>query len=179
MTRHRKHVSAACGLLIAALALGPAALAADAATRQGTKFVGETTQLEKTDKGRELRRIRTEYNWDDGLVYRYVHDADGNLVETRVSHNGLRPDDTELEQAFALVWDDDEVREIRRRQAGLDINGGFTYREKSGACALPSRCIQVFLFDGENVVRHMLVDLRTNKIVNRDYVPVSAEDQKR
>lgn len=173
-----KRVSAASGLLIASLACASASVA-DGATRYGTKLVGETTQLEKTDKGRELRRIRTEYNWDDGLVYRHVHDAGGKLIETRVSHNGLRPDDAELEQAFALVWNDDEVREIRRRQAGLDINGGFTYREKSGACALPARCVQVFLFDGENVVRHMLVDLRTNKIVNSDYVPKSAEDGQR
>ncbi len=171
MTRSTLHACAACIALLAAEGLAVAAHAADGAVRQGTKFVGESTLMEKTDKGKALRRIRTEYSWDDGLVYNYVHDADGQLLEVRKSYNGLRPDDTELEEAFALVWQDDEVREIRRRQAGLDINGGFIYREKDGACALPARCVQVFLFDGENVVRHMLVDLRTNRIVARDYVP--------
>jgi len=163
----------ACAVILATQALAPAAGAADGATRQGTKFVGESTLMEKTAKGKELRRIRTEYNWDDGLVYNYVHDADGKLLEVRKSFNGLRPDDEELAHAFAMVWDDAEVKEIRRRQAGLDINGGFIYRTESGACALPARCVHVLLFDGENVVRNMIVDLRTNRIVKRDHVPAN------
>lgn len=156
--------------LVACLTLTFGTAAADS-VRHGTKQLAESTVMEKTDKGRELRRIRSEYNWDDGIVYRYVHDADGQLLEVRKSYKGLRPDDQELEQAFALVWQDTEVRSIRKRQAGLTINGGFTYLEKEGPCARPARCVQVFLFDGENVVKHMLVDLRSNRIVNHNFVP--------
>jgi hypothetical protein len=29
----------------------------------------------------------------------------------------------------------------------------------------------MLLFDGDNVVRHMLVDMRTGKVLERDYVP--------
>ena len=170
-----QQIGAASLLLASALLFtGASALANDYARgeiRQGVRLIGETTELEKTDAGAELRRIRSEYSWDDGLVYSYVHDINGKLLEVRRSYNGLRPDEQELAQAFALVWDDPEVQTIRRRQAGIEIDGGFTYREKTGSCALPSRCVQVFLFDGENVVRHMLVDLRSNRIVDRDYTP--------
>ena len=174
----RRLVTSACTALLATTALFAPAVAADEAVRHGVKSLGETTHLEKTKNGRELRRIRSEYNWDEGVIYSYVHDAEGTLLETRVSHNGLRPDEAELQHAFDMVWNDPEIATIRRRQAGIDINGGFIYREKEGSCAAPARCIQVFLFDGENVVRHMLVDLRTNKIVNRDYVPGVREEEK-
>lgn len=148
-----------------------ASVSADPALRTGSKVVSESTLLEKTPAGREFRRIRTEYHWDDGLVYHYVYDKAGSLVDTRISYKGLRPDAQELARVFSLVWEDPQVRSIRGRQAGLEVNGGFTFQEKTGACARPARCIQVFLFDGENVVKHMLVDLRTDKIVNYDYVP--------
>ena len=171
MIRNRLLASVACVAILASLATIAAAQGDVATTRHGSKFVAESTLMEKTPTGKALRRIRTEYNWDDGLVYSYVHDADGKLLEVRKSYNGLRPDDEELAQAFALVWEDDEVQAIRRRQAGLDINGGFTYRRSEGACALPARCVQVFLFDAENVVKHMLVDLRSNRIVDRNFVP--------
>ena len=53
------------------------------------------------------------------------------------------------------------------------IDGGFIIQQThvGGPCNAGARCLQIFLFDGENVVRHMLVDLRTNTIVDHDYVP--------
>lgn len=155
----------------AAVAVAGSALAAEPVTRSGTMPVSESRELLKIDGALQEVHSRVEYNWDDGLVYTYRHNAKGELLDVLTSTNALRPTDAELAAAFDLVWNDPEVRTIRSRQAGLEINGGFTYREPTGKCAAPARCVQVFLFDGENVVRHMLVDLRTGSIANRSYIP--------
>lgn len=167
------HYRMPLGIILATLLAGLAAASAtaDEAVRSGLKRVGESTHMEKTANGRELRRVVTLYDWDSGATLRRVYDKTGKLIETRKSYLGLAPDAEELQRAFDLVWQDAEVQEIRRRQAGLDINGGFTYLEERGHCAPPARCIQVFLFDGENRVKHMLVDLRTDRIVDHNYIP--------
>lgn len=169
----RSRAARAGGVLLCTLAaLGvTSTAAADSTVRSGTKVLSETTQLVKTASGKEVLRTRSEYNWDDGLTYHYDYDAAGALVEVRQSTAAPRASDDELQQAYALVWEDDEVRQIRKRQAGLEINGGFPYRQAKGSCAAPARCVQVFLFDGENVVKHMLVDLRSNTIAERNHVP--------
>ncbi|MFK7886778.1 MAG: hypothetical protein AB8G16_07920 [Gammaproteobacteria bacterium] len=169
MTKSRTLWRAVWTVALGALAFQSAA--ADDAVKHGQKIVSESTLMEKTANGREYRRIITRYNWDDGVTYSDVYDKAGTLLETRTSTLGLAPDEAELARAYELVWQDQEVQDIRRQQAGIDINGGFTHTEKSGKCAAPARCIQVFLFDGENVVKHMLVDLRTDRIVDHDYVP--------
>lgn len=160
---------AVCALVLGLLAAVSAT--AQDAVKRGQMVIDEATTMEKTANGREFRRIVTRYNWDDGVTYRDVYNKAGALVETRSSRLGVPPTEDELARAFELVWADAEVQDIRRRQAGLDINGGFTHIEKTGKCALPARCIQVFLFDGENVVKHMLIDLRTDRIVERNHVP--------
>jgi len=169
MTKHRVPLGIVCAALFGLLATTSAT--ANDAVRSGQKLIGESTLMEKTDNGRELRRIVTHYNWDDGITYSKVYNEAGTLLETRKSTLGYSPDEDEIQRAFDLVWQDAEVQAIRSRQAGIDINGGFTHLEKTGKCAAPARCIQVFLFDGENVVKHMLVDLRLDKIVDHAYVP--------
>jgi hypothetical protein len=169
MTTHRVPRGIIFATLVTALAAVGAT--ADEATKSGMKWVGESTHMEKTADGREWRRIVTLYNWDSGITSFQVYDKAGTLIETRQSRLGLTPDADELARAYELVWQDEEVQQIRQRQAGLDINGGFTFMEKAGVCAAPARCIQVFLFDGENRVKHMLVDLRTDRIVNHNYIP--------
>lgn len=161
------------GIMFATILSALAAVGANAeeAVKSGMKLVGESTHMEKTADGRELRRVVTLYNWDSGVTLYKVYNKAGALIETRESRLGLAPDADELERAFELVWQDNEVQEIRRRQAGIDINGGFTHQAKTGVCAAPARCIQVFLFDGDNRVKHMLVDLRTDRIVDHNYVP--------
>ena len=157
-------------LALAAIGTTPTA-AAEQAARSGVKAVSQYTEIQKVDGRRQVVHTRVEYNWDDGLVYSFRHDENGELIDVQTSTNGLRPDDAELKEAFDLVWTDPEVRTIRARQAGLEVNGGFIYREAKGRCAAPARCIQVFLFDAENVVRIMLVDLRTRTIADRNYIP--------
>lgn len=167
----RPSIRALLFLMATAIGAVPSAAAEQTAARSGVKAVSEYTEIQKVDGRRQVVRTRVEYNWDDGLVYSYRHDEDGELIDVHTSTNGLRPDDAELKEAFDLVWNDSEVRTIRSRQAGLEINGGFIYREPKGRCAAPARCIQVFLFDAENVVRIMLVDLRTRSIADRNYIP--------
>ena len=169
MTKHRMPNGIVCAALLGLLATASAT--AQDAVRSGQQFVNETTLLEKTDNGREFRRIVTHYNWDDGVTYRKVYDKAGKLVETRQSKLGYSPDEDEIQHAFDLVAQDPDVQAIRRSQAGIEIAGGFTHLEKTGKCAAPARCIQVFVFDGENVVRHMMVDLRIDKIVDHNYTP--------
>ncbi|MEO1574334.1 MAG: hypothetical protein AAFU65_05165 [Pseudomonadota bacterium] len=169
MSQSTARLGAVCAFALGLLAAGT--VWAEDAVKRGQVVIDETTTMEKTADGRAFRRIVTRYNWDDGVTYRDVYDKAGALIETRTSTLGVAPNEEELARAFELVWSDPEVQDIRRRQAGLDINGGFTHTEKTGKCAAPARCIQVFLFDGENVVKHMLVDLRTDRIVERDHVP--------
>lgn len=175
MTKPRTPWRAVCAMALGVFALHSAA--ADTAVKHGDKIVSDSTLMEKTANGREFRRIVTRYNWDDGITYSDVYDKSGKLLETRTSTLGVAPDEDELARAFELVWEDQEVQDIRRRQAGIDMNGGFTHTEKRGKCAAPARCIQVFLFDGENVVKHMLVDLRTDRIVDHDYIPPRNQEQ--
>lgn len=175
MTKHRVPVSIICASLLGLLATVSAN--AQDAVRSGYKVISDSTLMEKTENGREFRRIVTQYNWDDGVTYHRVYDKAGTLLETRTSMLGVAPDDAELQRAFDIVSQDADVQEIRRSQAGIDIAGGFTHIEKTGKCAAPARCLQVFVFDGENVVKHMLVDLRTDRIVNHDYVPPRNQEQ--
>jgi hypothetical protein len=175
MTKPRTPWRVVCALAFGAFALQSAV--ADDAVKHGDKIVSDSTLMEKTANGREFRRIVTRYSWDEGITYSDVYNKAGELVETRTSTLGVAPDEDELARAFELVWEDQEVQDIRRQQAGIDINGGFTHTEKTGKCAAPARCIQVFLFDGENVVKHMLVDLRTDRIVDHNYIPPRNKEQ--
>ena len=82
--------------------------------------------------------------------------------------------EAEIAEADAIVRADPEIAQILRRQPDLSLQGGFP--DESGAAARVrarerTRCLQMLLFDGDNVVRHMLVDLRTGSILERDYIP--------
>lgn len=141
--------------------------------RTGTEVMSEWTESVKTDKGKQFRRYEAVYDWDTGMTHRRSYDADGVLVSTRTIARAPTPSPDEIEEAIAIVRDNPDVIEIQRRQTGIQIEGGFIIQQTKaqGPCHTNARCLQIFLFDGENVVRHMLVDLRTNTIVDHDYVP--------
>ncbi len=141
--------------------------------RTGTVIMSEWTEAVKTPEGKQFRRYQAEYDWDTGLMHRHEYDADGVHLSTRTLKRTPTPSEEEIAEAIDIVRGSPEVIDIQRRQAGLKIDGGFTIRQTKdeGPCHGNARCLQIFLFDGENVVRHMLVDLRANTIVDHDYVP--------
>ncbi len=162
------------GLLAAnAGAADPASANYSAVSRTGTVIMSEWTEAVKTPEGKQFRRYVAEYDWDTGLMHRHAYDADGVHLSTRTMKRAPTPSDDEIAEAIAIVRDNPEVVDIQRRQAGIQIDGGFIIQQTKdeGPCHGNARCLQIFLFDGENVVRHMLVDLRANTIVDADYVP--------
>ena len=160
---------------IAALAAfaANASHAADTSQRTGTTVMGEWTDAVKTPKGKEWRSYRAVYDWDTGLTSREEYDANDKLISRSSRRAAPSPTVEEIAEAAAIVDADVEVQQIRRRQGGLALEGGFVFRNKEGQgpCTQSTRCVQMFLFDGENVVRQMLVDLKSRKILDPDYIP--------
>jgi len=156
----------------ALVSLGAHAAPADA-IKHGTLDLGEWTDAVKTDHGKEARRYHAVYDWDTGLTHEYAYALDGRLVSER-SYRGAPPaSPAEVDEAKAIVLADPEVAAILRRQPEVSLQGGFSIEQTAaeGPCTERTRCVQMLLFDGNNVVRHMLVDLRTSSILERDYIP--------
>lgn len=141
--------------------------------KQGTQVLGEWVDAVKTDRGKEPRRYRLEYEWDTGLTHETVRTLDGKLVSERRYRGAPSPSRADIAEAEAIVLADPEIAEIIRRQPGLSLQGGFPINQArgEGPCTERTRCLQMLLFDGDNVVRHMFVDLRTGSILERDYIP--------
>jgi len=160
-------------LLLSALVTGPARADTERAIKQGTQVLGEWVDGVKTDHGKEPRRYRLEYEWDTGLTHETVHTLDGKLVSERRYRGAPPPSQGDIAEAEAIVLADPEIADIMRRQPGLSLQGGFPINQarSEGPCTERTRCLQMLLFDGDNVVRHMFVDLRTGTILERDYIP--------
>ncbi len=160
--------------LASSLPIASAALAnepAKDATRSGNEILADYEDAVKTKSGKEVRRIQVVYNWDEGATYTHTFDKSGKLADTNVVYGSPTPSEAEVAEAVAIVEAYPDVVTIKRRQAGIAIDGGFPFRKSTGVCARPARCLQMFLFDAENVVRHMLVDMRTRTVVDSDYIP--------
>ncbi len=163
---------AALLLLVIASSLGTASLAfASDAVRSGNEIIADYSDAVKTATGKEVRRIQVVYNWDEGATYTYTFDKSGTKTDTHVVYGPPTPSEAEIIQALDIVESHPDVITIKRRQAGIGIDGGFPFEAATGVCARPARCLQMFLFDAENVVRQMLVDMRTGKVVDSDYIP--------
>ena len=167
----RRVLALISALLLPAFATGQ--VAADGAVKQGTQNLGEWVDAVKTDHGKDVRRYRLDYEWDTGLTHESVHTLDGKLISERRYRSAPSPSQADIAEADAIVRADPEIAQIMRRQPDLSLQGGFPMNQApgEGPCTDPTRCLQMLLFDGDNVVRHMLVDLRSGSILERDYVP--------
>lgn len=161
------------GIVALAVFAASPTLAADTAQRSGTTVMGEWTDSVKTAKGKEWRSYRVVYDWDTGITTREEYDANDQLIGTSTRRAAPSPTLEEVAEAAAIVNADLEVQQIRRQQGGLALEGGFVIRQEAGEgpCTGSTRCVQMFLFDGENVVRQILVDLKSRKILEPDYIP--------
>jgi hypothetical protein len=153
--------------------LGVTNAVAGANVKHGTMDLGTWTDAVKTGGGKEARRHHAVYEWDTGLTHEYVYALDGSLVSERRYRAAPAPQPEEIAEASAIVLADPEVADILSRQPTFTLAGGFTIEQTAaeGPCSERTRCLQMLLFDGNNVVRHMLVDLRTGSILERDYIP--------
>jgi hypothetical protein len=173
-SHEHRNVLSPCFVTVLALLIAGWAQADDARpARTGTLEIGEWVDAVKTDHGKESRRYRTVYDWDTGLMREYAYSMDGTLVAERSWRGAPSPSPEEIAEADAIVRADPEIAQILRRQPDLSLQGGFPMNQArgEGPCSGRTRCLQMLVFDGDNVVRHMLVDLRSGKIVDRDYVP--------
>ena len=171
--RHGRWIpSLSCCLASTLLSFGAHA-ATGQAVKHGTMDLGEWTDAVKTDHGKEARRYHAVYEWDTGLTHEYVYTLDGKLVSERSYRAAPTPSPAEIEEAKAIVLADPEVAAILSRQPEVSLQGGFAIEQTAaeGPCTERTRCLQMLLFDGNNVVRHMLVDMRTSSILERDYIP--------
>lgn len=144
---------------------------ANSAIKSGNTELAEYSEVIKTVNGKEMRHFKVEYNWDEGATYTHSYNKAGTLIDSHVVIGAPTPNQHEIAQAVTIANAYPDVVEIKHRQAGIDVAGGFPFEAKTGACARPARCLQIFLFDAENVVRHMMVDLRIGKVVIADYIP--------
>lgn len=175
----RSWAFAAVAVVASAFLFSPAAswaqpaTAGDAQVRSGKVVIGQWTERVKLEGGgTEVTQVTALYDWTSGKSYREIRNEKGRLVHTLKGRKAPRPFPEEIEAAFSMVYDDEALGSLIRQQR-LQVDGGFLLEQArgQGPCSLGSRCIQVFLFDGINVARHTVVDLKTNQIVYRDYVP--------
>lgn len=178
MSRQNTRRTLAVLALAFSLVLPSSALAADA-VRSGNEIIDDYHDAVKTDNGREVRRIQVVYNWDEGATYTYTFDKSGKKTQTSVVYGPHTPSEDEIAEALDIVLAHPDVITIQQRQAGITIDGGFPFEAAEGVCARPARCLQMFLFDAENVVRQMLVDMRTRRVVDSDYIPPQNREEKR
>lgn len=169
---------------IAALAILAAIFVASAAeaqrdhtggakVRTGKSVVGQWTErIKLEDGGTQVLQVTAFYDWTSGRAYREFRDDRGRLAWTLRDRKAPRPFPEEIQQAFDKVYRDRALGPMIRQQR-LEVDGGFLLEQApgEGPCGLGSRCIQVFLFDGLNVARQAIVDLKTDRIVYRNYVP--------
>lgn len=122
----------------------------------------------KTPEG--LIRQVVEYGWDytDAVAVERITTTDGEPVSfQQVPGQFLRANDAELEEAWRLFREHDELRDLL---AGDEVHfeGGFVHMVQDDAyCHLRSRCIYVFatLDHGRKKIAQSIVDLQTGKVV--------------
>src|SRR5690606_26626417 len=103
----------------------------------------------------------------------------GALVERTVLPPSLMsPNEDEIAQARALILNDAELSALYEAAAEPTLSGGFVLlREEGHPCGPGSRCLQFDMYDVDHAarnverIRYVVVDLRTNTIVSRNFDP--------
>ena len=164
--------------LVIAAALFAAAPAADA--QDGERVIRSWVDEVKLDDGSTAQwTIALSYDAVSGQYARTVTDASGALVERTVLPPSLMsPNADEIARARALIFDDAELSALYEAAAEPTLSGGFVLlREEGHPCGPGSRCLQVDMYNVDHAarsverIRYVVVDLRTNTIVSRDFDP--------
>jgi hypothetical protein len=172
-------------IVILALAWAGAAATAVAAAEAGDhrlRLIKSWPEDPVVDGRAVPGRVEIWFDYTAGVaIHKVVANAKGSggadkVIKSRTLAPGLglpRPSDEEIAEAMDLVRADKEMaRVIAATHAVLD--GGFQLLEAAGSpCAPGSRCLKVQLMspDRVGIVRNVVVDLVTQAIVYRAYVP--------
>jgi hypothetical protein len=134
----------------------------------------------KLDDGTTARwTVTLSYDAATGQYTRVVTDASGVVVEREVSDVSIAaPNDDEIARARALILADPELRALHDQAPNPTISGGFVLlREEGHPCGPGSRCLQFDIYNTDHQarrvdrIRYVVVDLRTNTIVSRNFDP--------
>ena len=116
------------------------------------------------------RRVEVVFDYADGFAHRRVYDPEGRLLEDRTLRGSQpTPSRSEIDEAFAIVRRDPQLRRQLRDARG-QLDGGFLFEESAGhPCGAGSRCLQVFLLgeSRKDLLQHIVVDLMDREIVYR------------
>lgn len=172
-------------VLLAALAWAGAAAAAERAAKAGEHRVRLIRSWPETPtvEGRSAPgKVEIWFDYTDGVaIHRVVLNAKGpegvdRALSSKTFAPGVgtpRPSPEEIAEAMDMVREDKEIaRVIAATSAVLD--GGFQIFEPAGKpCGPGSRCLEVKLMTQDRLgfIRNVVVDLTTQAIVYRAYLP--------
>ncbi|MDX1421442.1 MAG: hypothetical protein R3181_15865 [Rubricoccaceae bacterium] len=178
-----------CRGLLALALVAAAAVAVPAADAQDAeRTIRSWVDDVKLDDGTTARwTITHSYDAASGLYFRTVTDASGALVErTEMGPSLISPNEEEIERARALILGDAELGALYEQAQAPTLSGGFVLlREEGHPCGPGSRCLQFDMFDVDHQardverIRYVVVDLRTDTIVSRDFDPSANANETR
>ncbi len=130
----------------------------------------------KVDGGEQIYRVEIHFDYAKGQAKKIVYDAGGGVVEDIWLEGAPSVTPNELADAFEIVKADPEFGTLVADNNAI-VDGGFLLMEEEGkACAYPgSRCVQVDILTNSGLrrLRYVIVDLMTQEITYRNYVPVT------
>ena len=175
MSGSAKPLALGFALTLGLLAFAPATSAQDRASQDRAPRLLSTWEdpVKLPDGSETVYRYEVTYDYDAGVALRTAYDTFGNVVETVELAAPPAPTPQEIEEAIALIQQDDELSALAA-QRNATVEGGFLlYGDQVEACAAPARCLQFDIIGPDRIesVRFVVVDLRTGAIVERDLFP--------
>lgn len=159
-------------LCAAVLALAPTGLAQRAT--DGSRVVSSWQEDVKLADGSDVvYRYEITYDYTTGRTVRTAFDTAGAIVERREIDYAPTPSEEEIAWATDLIRADAELGALAAERNAL-IEGGFVlHGDQLAACAAPARCLQFDLMSPDRLesIRFVVVDLRTETIVERNLFP--------
>ena len=157
-------LAAACAVLAAA----------PSAALDGVRVLRAWDEAVEVDETMVSGRIEIVFDYDQGLAFEQIYNAEGELIDRRPGPRIPTPSREEIDDAIAIVSADPTLGAIIAAHHAY-VDGGFILDEAAGKpCGPRSRCLQIFAFRteaGEFPLFRAVVDLTqepANAIVHRD-----------
>ncbi|MDX1439026.1 MAG: hypothetical protein R3284_03895 [Rubricoccaceae bacterium] len=164
-------------LLLVSASFGQIVRAQDASSE---RVIRTWVDQVKQDDGSEIEWTYTvTFNTDTGIYVRTIVDENGVLVQRTVQPSSLiSPNQEELAMARDIILNDAELSGLYNSARNPELSGGFVLlREEGHPCGPGSRCLQFDMYDNDDAghlidrIRYIIVDVRTETIVSRDFDP--------
>lgn len=138
------------------------------------RLLRSSYDMVKTPQGSVEQRVDILYDYQRAAAFERIYAPDGRLISSRrIVVNPPTPSEEEIAEAFAIVRADPETARMIQRYSA-DLEGGFIIEEGRGrSCGPGARCllIQVLSPDHSGLIRVTAVDLVSQKIAYRTFVP--------